>query len=57
MNEKHDNKTETTPPQAQLLQMATAHWISHNVYVAAKLGLADHLADELAGEPASDTLH
>jgi len=42
------------PPHAQLVQMATAHWASHIVYVAAKLSLADHLAkgpkraDELA---------
>ena len=33
------------PPHAQLVQMAMAHWVSHIVYVAAKLGLADHLAE------------
>ncbi|WP_455377511.1 methyltransferase [Petrachloros mirabilis] len=32
------------PPHAQLVQMGTAHWMSHVLYVAAKLGLADHLA-------------
>jgi O-methyltransferase/methyltransferase family protein len=43
------------PPHVQLIQMATAHWISRIVFVAAKLGLADRLADgarsaeELAG--------
>ena len=43
------------PPNAQLIEMATAHWISRIVYVAAKLDLADRLdgepksADELAG--------
>jgi len=43
------------PPHAQLIEMATAHWHSRILYVAAKLGLADHLAagaktaDELAG--------
>ncbi len=43
------------PPHAQLIEMATAHWISRILYVAAKLGLADHLAegpksaDQLAG--------
>jgi hypothetical protein len=43
------------PPHAQLVQMATAHWVSHIIYVAAKLSLADHLAhgpktaDALAG--------
>ena len=42
------------PPHAQLVQMATAHWMSHVLYVAAKLSLADHQArrpkraDELA---------
>lgn len=53
MAESHLSKSETPPPHAQLVQMATAHWVSHIVYVAAKLGLADHLvrpkrADELA---------
>ncbi len=43
------------PPHAQLIEMATAYWVSHIVHVAAKLSLADHLAkgprraDELAG--------
>jgi hypothetical protein len=32
------------PPHAQLVQMATAHWMSHILYAAAKLNLADHLA-------------
>jgi hypothetical protein len=51
----HD-KTETAPPQAQLVQMARAHWVFHIVFVAAKLSLADHLAktpksaEELAGK-------
>jgi O-methyltransferase domain/Dimerisation domain len=43
------------PPHAQLIQMGTASWVSGIVFGAAKLGLADHLADgprsaaELAG--------
>jgi hypothetical protein len=41
MAESNSSKTETPPPHAQLVQMATAHWVSHIVYVAAKLGLAD----------------
>src|SRR5438034_7985961 len=55
MTEKNDSKTTTPPPHAQLIEMATAHWISRIVYAAAKLSLADHLAggpksaDELAG--------
>lgn len=32
------------PPHAQLIQMASAYWMSKLIYVAAKLGLADHLA-------------
>src|SRR5215831_9704952 len=32
------------PPHAQLVQFAGAHWRSQIVFVAAKLGLADHLA-------------
>lgn len=48
-------QSQTLPPHAQLIQMATAHWVSQIVFVAAKLKLADHLAngrksaDELAG--------
>src|SRR4051812_36548211 len=54
MTEKKES-TSTPPPHAQLIEMATAHWISRIVYVAAKLGLADQLAggpksaEELAG--------
>ncbi|PWT92372.1 MAG: methyltransferase [Acidobacteria bacterium] len=49
------NDTQALPPSAQLVQMAMGHWISHIVYAAAKLNLADHLAkgamsaDQLAG--------
>jgi hypothetical protein len=55
MAENNHSETESTPPHAQLVQMAMAHWVSQIVYVAAKLSLADHLAkgpksaDELAG--------
>ena len=55
MPENNHGTTETAPPHAQLVQMAMAHWVSHIVYVAAKLSVADHLAngaklaDELAG--------
>jgi hypothetical protein len=43
------------PPHAQLVQMGTAHWVSHLMFAAADLGLADLLAkgprtaDDLAG--------
>ena len=32
------------PPAMQLIQMASAYWVSRIVHVAADLGLADHLA-------------
>jgi len=38
------DETQTMPPHVQLVQLAMAHWGSHVVYVAAKLGLADLLA-------------
>src|SRR4051812_11788605 len=34
----------TPPPHAQLIEMGMAHWVSHIIYVAAKLGVADQLA-------------
>jgi hypothetical protein len=34
-----------TPPHAQLIQMATAYWASRALYAAARLGLADRIAD------------
>jgi hypothetical protein len=33
------------PPHAQLIQMGTASWVSAVVYAAAKLGIADRLAE------------
>jgi hypothetical protein len=38
-------KTETQSPQGQLIQMATAHWVSRFLYVAARMNLADQLAE------------
>ena len=55
MPENNHEETQTAPPHAQLAQMATAYWVSDIIYVAAKLSLADHLAEgpktaeELAG--------
>jgi O-methyltransferase domain/Dimerisation domain len=60
MSEVAPAKTEVQPPQAQLIQMATAHWVSSLVYVAAQMSLADRLAeapktaDELAQSTATD---
>lgn len=34
------------PPHAQVIQMATGHWLSKLIYTAAKLDLAGKLADE-----------
>jgi hypothetical protein len=47
MNMKTEAATGTAvlPPHAQLIQMATAYWVSRMVYAAARIGLADHLAD------------
>src|SRR3954449_9236708 len=33
------------PPHVQLIQMGTSCWISRLVWTAAKLGIADHLAN------------
>src|SRR5688500_3434938 len=33
------------PPHAQLIQMCAGGWVAAAVYAAAKLGLADHLAN------------
>jgi DNA-binding IclR family transcriptional regulator len=37
-------KNEMQSPQAQLIQMATAHWASRFLHVAAQMNLADLLA-------------
>jgi hypothetical protein len=53
-------KTEVPPRQDQLIQMATAHWMSRILYVAAKMNLAERLAEgprtakELAQSTATD---
>src|ERR1700758_3147282 len=53
-------KTEAQPPQAQLIQMATAHWVSRLLYIAAHMNLADRLSEtprnaaELARSTATD---
>ncbi len=55
MSDKQEATSQALPPHAQLIQMGTASWVSAVVYAAAKLGIADHLADgprsavELAG--------
>jgi len=44
MTKQNAPAAEPLPPHAQLVQMAMGHWVSRIVYVAARLGLADHLA-------------
>ena len=44
MTDERRDETQSMPPHVQLVQMAMAHWGSQIVYVATKLGLADHLA-------------
>jgi hypothetical protein len=50
-------ETEAPPRQDQLIQMATAHWVSRILYVAAEMNLADKLAEgpRTAGELAQST--
>jgi len=44
--QKHNNpEAVSVPPHRQLLEMAAGYRVSQIVYVAAKLALADHLAD------------
>ncbi|MFI0220379.1 methyltransferase [Streptomyces lydicus] len=38
--------TEQLPPHLRLMGIAAAKWVSQPVYVLAKLGVADHLAEE-----------
>ena len=44
MKDDQENKRQELPPDAQLVQMAMAHWGSQILYVAARLNLADHLS-------------
>ncbi len=44
MGEMTGESREQMPPHVQLIELARGHWLSHIVYVAAKLNLADHLA-------------
>ena len=56
---KDDNKE--LPPSVALMQMITGFWVSSAIYVAAKLGFADHMgdgsmdADELAERVGADS--
>jgi hypothetical protein len=45
MDSPKQSSSEALPPHVQLIQMATAGWVSRVTYAAARLGLADHLAE------------
>jgi O-methyltransferase domain/Dimerisation domain len=45
MSQTAGGKAETQSPQSHLIQMATAHWVSSFLYAAAKMNLADQLAE------------
>ena len=49
MSEEVEMGAGASPPPATLLQMMTGYWLSQAVYVAAKLGIADLLADGPVG--------
>jgi hypothetical protein len=61
MSEDVPTSAGTDPPPATLLQMMTGYWVSQALYVAAKLGIADLLADgprpveDLAAATQTDT--
>lgn len=44
MSDAVTSQEPAVPPAMQLIQMASAYWVSRIVYAAAELGLADHLA-------------
>ncbi len=46
MNADHQNHATQVSPIDQMLQMMSGFWISRGIYIAAKLGLADHLRDD-----------
>jgi hypothetical protein len=60
MNSNKENNREF-PPSVAMMQMVTGFWVSSAIYVAAKLGLADHLGggsmdvDELAQRVGADS--
>src|SRR5262245_64108206 len=57
VSDKEQPKPAELPPHAQIIQMATAYWVSRIVYAAAKLDLADRLAagPRTAAELAAET--
>ena len=57
MSVSEETTSQVLPPHAQLIQMATASWVSAVVYAAAKLGLADQLSTTpKSGAELADTM-
>lgn len=46
MSDRKEASAPGVPPHAQLIQMCVASWVSAVVYAAARIGLADQLANE-----------
>ncbi len=47
------DRPSTQPPAARMVTMLSAHILTQSLYVAALLGLADHLADSVSRRLAS----
>lgn len=45
MTDLNQPSNTAVPPQVAMLQMISGFWISRAIYIAAKLGIADHLRD------------
>ncbi len=45
MTENSQDPNMETPPPAAMLQMMSGFWISRGIYIAAKLGIADHVQE------------
>lgn len=45
MTERNQTGSADVPPPVAMLQMISGFWISRAIYIAAKLGIADHLRD------------
>jgi hypothetical protein len=45
MTERNQPGSADVPPSVAMLKMISGFWISRAIYVAAKLGIADHLRD------------
>jgi Dimerisation domain len=46
MTQQNKPSNANVPPPEAMLQMISGFWISRSIYIAAKLGIADHLRDQ-----------